>query len=82
MSVEIVQYFLGVENKVRRMARTNSGARRGIRACALTGGWGVRLRGTEEALKAIGAEQDPTYKQWYFLADPVTQRLVDCVVTK
>jgi hypothetical protein len=81
-NVEIVQYFNGEEQRVRRTARTNSGARRGIRACANGNGWGVKLRGTEDALKAIGAEQDPTYRQWYFIADPKTDRLVDCEVVK
>jgi hypothetical protein len=79
--IEIVQYFNGEEQRVRRAARTIREVRWGIRSCTSGGGWGVKLRGTEEALTTIGAERN-AYGQWIFVADPKTNRFVDCEVVK
>lgn len=80
-NVEIVQTFNGSEVRVRRTARTNSGARQGVRSCLTGNGWGVKLRGTVEALRAIGATQN-AYGQWVFDVDPKMDRWVDCEVVK
>jgi hypothetical protein len=80
-NVEIVQYFNGEEQRVRRTARTIREVRWGIRSCTWGNGWGVKLRGTVEALTAIGATQT-AYGQWVFDADPKMDRWVDCEVVK
>ena len=80
-NVEIVQYFNGEEQRVRRTARTIREVRWGIRSCTWGNGWGVKLRGAKEALKAIGAERN-AYNQWFFVADPKTNRIVDCEAVK
>jgi hypothetical protein len=79
--VELVRFFNGErgEAKLVGRARTVGGVAKLANQAPIEPGWGCEVRGSVDALKAIGAKE--TEIGWVLTLDRYTQEMIGCSVS-